>query len=125
MKKAQGLNVLVKQIPENRTTEMGLFIPESTAAKKVAYGEVFSVGPLVHDDGCVDVSIGTVIAFDVYSATEIGKGDDGLVEMRVPSTGIYFVQEGSSLDEMAATHKILGPQLLMDGKEISAKRKDW
>ncbi len=128
MKKAQGLRILVRVVPKKTTTAGGLHIPDGIETKKLTYGEVISVGPLVNEDGCPDVVKGTFVGFDRYSLAELGKNKDGVMYGMIRSTDVFFVDpdfEEGEVTETADPVTVTGPSLLTDAKRPAKSGKQW
>jgi chaperonin GroES len=77
--------VIVKRLPEERTTAAGIVIPDS-AAEKPMRGEVIAVGEgKLLDNGQVralQVKAGDKILFGKYAGTEVKMDGEEIVVMR-------------------------------------------
>ena len=77
--------VIVKRLPEERTTAAGIVIPE-TATEKPMRGEVLAVGTgKLLDNGDVralQVKVGDKVLFGKYAGTEVKIDGDEIVVMR-------------------------------------------
>jgi chaperonin GroES len=77
--------VIVKRLPEERTTAAGIVIPD-TATEKPMRGEVLAVGTgKLLDNGDVralQVKVGDKVLFGKYAGTEVKIDGDEIVVMR-------------------------------------------
>ncbi len=77
--------VIVKRLPEERTTAAGIVIPDS-AAEKPMRGEVLAVGTgKVLDNGQVrpvQLKVGDTVLFGKYAGTEVKIDGEEIVVMR-------------------------------------------
>jgi chaperonin GroES len=77
--------VIVKRLPEERTTAAGIVIPD-TATEKPMRGEILAVGNgKVLDNGQVralQVKVGDKVLFGKYAGTEVKIDGDEIVVMR-------------------------------------------
>ncbi len=77
--------VVVKRLPEERTTAAGIVIPDS-AAEKPMRGEVLAVGTgKVLDNGQVrpvQLKVGDIVLFGKYAGTEVKIDGEEIVVMR-------------------------------------------
>lgn len=77
--------VIVKRLPEERTTASGIVIPDN-AAEKPTRGEVLAIGTgKLLDNGQVrelQVKVGDKVLFGKYAGNEIKVDGDELVVMR-------------------------------------------
>ncbi len=77
--------VIVKRLPEERTTASGIVIPDS-AAEKPTRGEVLAVGTgKVLDNGQVrelHVKVGDIVLFGKYAGNEVKIDGEEIVVMR-------------------------------------------
>ena len=77
--------VIVKRLPEERTTAAGIVIPD-TATEKPMRGEILAVGNgKLLDNGQVralQVKVGDKVLFGKYAGTEVKIDGDEIVVMR-------------------------------------------
>ena len=77
--------VIVKRLEEERTSPVGIVIPDS-AAEKPSQGKIVAIGKgKILEDGSVralDVKVGDKILFGKYSGTEVKVDGDDLLVMR-------------------------------------------
>jgi chaperonin GroES len=76
--------VIVKRMEEERTSEGGIYLPDS-ATEKPSRGEVIAAGPGKYDNGKLQelaLKVGDKVLFGKYSGTEVKVDGEELVVMR-------------------------------------------
>ena len=76
--------VVVKQKPEQKQTEGGIYLPDTAEKEKPQTGEILACGPGKRDQEGkyipIDLSVGDVVLYNKYSGTNVTvSGEDYLV----------------------------------------------